>query len=445
MANRKEPELNVPLAGSPQAKPLSSAKPEQVAADAPAVTPAKTVPPPVARASPPTKPPRRAIPLPTRKSDPRTPPPKSSIPPPKPRLVSVARVPPVPPSARTETVTVTRMTDAPPPVEPVPPPPKFRTIQLATTGPAGDGGTSSNSLVRAQPPSPPARKSPWARPLDPMPEIPAAAARPAPAPPPAHAIQAEPAPSAPPAPLAQSLADLPPVSASDWVQKVGESARKVDVVVVFHSIAHSGSDAFQFAFRTMMQEVLPRLGRPYVAYRFSLDAEPTFVTEMAECLGLPANSAVTGAGILWSGPRRRLSLIGDRAFQSRSAFSRFLQETLASQQARLPSGILSAAGAPVSNAPRPRTPAAAPAPAPPKSAARRRLTAAALMLVGTLVAVALLASTVFDWRPSPPISQGPVAPAVQPAPAALTPDPAPPAPPPRPPQKSPAQPPRHKS
>ncbi len=261
------------------------------------------------------------------------------------------------------------------------------------------------------------------------------------APPPPHDVQ--PAASARPA---QSLADLPPVSASDWVQKVGESARKLDVVVVFHSIAHSGSDAFQFAFRTMMQEVLPQLGRPYIAYRFSLDAEPTFVMEMAECLGLPANSAVTGAGILWSGPRRRLSLIGDRAFQSRSAFSRFLQETLALQHARLPSGALSIADVPAAPAPRARPqPAATAAAAPPKSAARRRLTAAALMLVGTLVAVALLASTVIDWRPTPPLSQGPVVPTAQPAVAPDAPQASQPAPPPRPPQKSPAQQPRRKS
>jgi hypothetical protein len=271
-----------------------------------------------------------------------------------------------------------------------------------------------------------------------MPEVPATPA--APAPPPSQVVQ--PAASARPA---QSLADLPPVSASDWVQKVGESARKLDVVVVFHSIAHSGSDAFQFAFRTMMQEVLPQLGRPYVVYRFSLDAEPTFVMEMAECLGLPANSAVTGAGILWSGPRRRLSLIGDRAFQSRSAFSRFLQETLALQHAHLPSGALSGADVPSSQAPRARPQPAAAAAAQPKSGVRRRLTAAALMLVGTLVAVALLASTVIDWRPTPPISQGPVMPTAQPAPA-LAPDPPPQASqPPHPLQKSPAQPPRRKS
>jgi hypothetical protein len=267
-----------------------------------------------------------------------------------------------------------------------------------------------------------------------MPEVPATPTAP-PSPPPQVA---PPAASTRPA---QSLADLPPVSASDWVQKVGESARKLDVVVVFHSIAHSGSDAFQFAFRTMMQEVLPQLGRPYVAYRFSLDAEPTFVTEMAECLGLPANSAVTGAGILWSGPRRRLSLIGDRAFQSRTTFSRFLQETLASQHARLPSGALSGAAMPSSDAPRAKAQPAAAAPVPPKAAVRRRFTAAALMLAGTLVAVALLASTVIDWRPAPPISQGPIMPAMQPT---LTPDPPPqasqPVAPPRPPQKPPAQP-----
>ena len=237
-------------------------------------------------------------------------------------------------------------------------------------------------------PSPRASKSPWARPHAPTPE-----ARPSPAasPPPPPA---EPVPS--PAP-AQSLADLPPVSASDWVQKVAESAQKLDVIVVFHSIAHSGSDAFQFAFRTMIQEVLPRLGRPYVAYRFSLDAEPSFVTEMAECLGLPSDSVVTGAGIFWSGPRRRLSLMGDRAFESRAAFSGYLQATLISQHARLPSGILPGA------APTPaRAATATPTPVPSKVASRRRIFAAAWLLMGMLVAAGLLASTAFDWRRSPP-------------------------------------------
>ena len=212
----------------------------------------------------------------------------------------------------------------------------------------------------------------------------------------------------------QSLADLPPVSGSDWVQKVAEGARSVDVVVVFHSIAHSGSDAFQFAFHTMMQEVLPRLGRPYVAYRFSLDAEPGFVTEMAECLGLPVDNAVTGAGLFWSGPRRRLSLIGDRAFESRAAFSHFLPAVLASQQARLPGGILPAV-APSRSPPQ----RAAPKPKLPPSAARRRMTAVALMVAGVIVAGALLASTVFDWRRQPPLSPAPASqPAAQPRPAA---------------------------
>jgi len=253
----------------------------------------------------------------------------------------------------------------------------------------------------------PEPKSPWARLNEIPPEAspaPAMALPPSPPPPPPARPAAV---NAPPQPAAQSLADLPPVSGSDWVQKVAEGARSLDVVVVFHSIAHSGSDAFQFAFHTMMQEILPRLGRPYVAYRFSLDAEPSFVTEMAECLGLPADQAVTGAGILWSGPRRRLSLIGDRAFASRTAFSQFLPAVLASQQARLPSGILPA------TPPRRAAPQrAAPKPRPPASAARRRMTAVALMVAGVIVAGALLASTVFDWRrePPPPLSPASSAP-----------------------------------
>ena len=136
------------------------------------------------------------------------------------------------------------------------------------------------------------------------------------------------APGAPPL----GINDLPVVSSADWVAKVGEAAKMVDVIVVFYRAAYLGSEMFELAFQTVVNEVLPQMGRPYAVYRFSLDAEPRFVSEMAESLGLPRDNPVTAAGFAWSGPGRRLLIIGDRALQSRAAFSRFLRESLDSGQ-----------------------------------------------------------------------------------------------------------------
>src|SRR5579859_1910660 len=106
------------------------------------------------------------------------------------------------------------------------------------------------------------------------------------------------------APAAPSIAldDVPLVSSVDWVTKVGEAAKMVDVVVVLYTAAYLGTEMFEFAFRTVVNEVLPHLGRPYTIYRFSLDDEPEFVPEMATSLGLPADNPVTVAGFAWSGP-----------------------------------------------------------------------------------------------------------------------------------------------
>jgi hypothetical protein len=128
------------------------------------------------------------------------------------------------------------------------------------------------------------------------------------------------------------LKDLSPVSSADWASKVGEAAKMVDVIVVFYSAEYLDSEMFQVAFQTVVNEVLPQIGRPYAAYRFSLDAEPGFVAEMAEALGLPRDNPVTNAGFAWSGPGRRLFIIGDRALESRAAFSRFLRRSLGAQQ-----------------------------------------------------------------------------------------------------------------
>src|SRR5271169_5687003 len=125
--------------------------------------------------------------------------------------------------------------------------------------------------------------------------------------------------------------DLPAVSSADWVAKVGEAAKMVDVVVVFYTAAYLGSEKFAFAFRTVVNEVLPQLGRPYTAYRFSLDDEPHFVTEMSESLGLPQDNPVTVAGFAWSGPGRRLFLLGDHALESPSMFQRSLRRSLMGQ------------------------------------------------------------------------------------------------------------------
>jgi hypothetical protein len=141
------------------------------------------------------------------------------------------------------------------------------------------------------------------------------------------------APGAPPL----GINDLPLVSSADWVAKVGEGTKMVDVVVVFYTAAYLGSEMFDFAFQTVVNEVLPQMSRPYAVYRFSLDAEPHFVSKMTESLGLAGDNPVTVAGFAWSGPGRPLLIIGDRALQSRSAFARFLRQSLESQQAPLAS------------------------------------------------------------------------------------------------------------
>ncbi len=158
-------------------------------------------------------------------------------------------------------------------------------------------------------------------------------------------ILPRPVPSAPPraaggprAPASGPLGitDLPVVSSADWVAKVGEAAKMVDVVAVFYSAACLGSEVFEFAFHNLVNEVLPQMGRPYTLYRFSLDAEPDFVVEMAESLGLMEGNAVTAGGFAWSGPGRRLILIGDHALETRSAFQRFLRRSTLAQRADFP-------------------------------------------------------------------------------------------------------------
>ena len=131
------------------------------------------------------------------------------------------------------------------------------------------------------------------------------------------------------------LSDLPAVSSADWVAKVGAAAKMVDVIVVFYSSACLGSEMFELAFQTVVNEVLPELEHPYAVYRFSLDAEPDFVGEMAESLGVPQDDPVTVAGFAWSGPGRRLFLIGDKALASRAALSRSLRRNLTPQSAPL--------------------------------------------------------------------------------------------------------------
>ena len=157
------------------------------------------------------------------------------------------------------------------------------------------------------------------RPRDPRPPVAPEAPRPAVKP-----VVATRAASAP----VVGLDDLTPVTSADWVIKVGEAARMVDVVVVFYTAAYRGSAMFEYALNTVVNEVLPRAGRPYTVYRFSLDDEPGFVPEMAVSLGLPPDNPVTAAGFSWSGPGRRLFLIGDRALESQSAFQRVLRQSL---------------------------------------------------------------------------------------------------------------------
>jgi len=440
MVQRKEPWLSVPSSETSEAE--KAAPPTRPARPSPAlwrVFPASmrkneqrpaqpsSLPPPVRprrettlTPTAPTEAPDRPIRMPSvRRSAAPRPGVQAAAPPPRPPVIVTPAAdrpaePPAPPAAIAM------------PASPAPAPTEARDASPVPPSPASPPPRSSDPIAMPSHGLPAAAKAP-ARPAGAAPRSPWARlgriASDTPAPPaamPAPATAATtPAPrpaaaAAGPPPAVQSLADLPPVSGSDWVQKVAEGARSLDVVVVFHSIAHSGSDAFQFAFHTMMQEILPRLGRPYVAYRFSLDAEPGFVTEMAECLGLPVDNAVTGAGLFWSGPRRRLSLIGDRAFESRAAFSHFLPAVLASQQARLPGGILPAV-APSRPAPQ----RAAPKPKLPPSAARRRMTAVALLVAGVVVAGALLASTVFDWHRQPPLSPAPASQATaQPRPPA---------------------------
>src|SRR5690349_5223041 len=96
---------------------------------------------------------------------------------------------------------------------------------------------------------------------------------------------------APTAP-AIGLEDVPSVGSGDWISKVGEAAKMVDVVVVFYTTAYLATEMFEFAFRTVVNDVLPNLGRPYTVYRFSLDDEPEFVAEMATTLGLPSDNPV---------------------------------------------------------------------------------------------------------------------------------------------------------
>jgi len=152
---------------------------------------------------------------------------------------------------------------------------------------------------------------------------------PSPPPPPVSRPVEKPAPGAPEV----KLDDLAAVSSADWAAKVGEAAKLVDVVVVFYTAASPGSEMFEFAFRTVVNEMLPRLGRPYAVYRFSLDEEPGFVAEMTESLGLAEDNPVTVAGFAWSGPGRRLFLIGDRALESPAVFQRSLRRSLSGQPA----------------------------------------------------------------------------------------------------------------
>lgn len=415
MVQRKEPWLSVPVLSPPESETPAPAKPSRPAAARPAPAAWRVFPVPRRKRDvPASKGTAAATPRSRRDIAPVDPAPSAGDPPRSLRMPSIrspAQKPATPAVAPQPRVIVSKppvgasTSSSPATAAPPAPAPAAARPGLTITKPTGSPASPAQS---SDPPAP-APRSPWARPHEPIAEV--RGSSDVLRPPPTSAAKS----ATSPAP-ARSLADLPAVSGSDWVQKVAEGARSVDVVVVFHSIAQSGSDAFQFAFHTMMQEVLPRLGRPYVAYRFSLDAEPSFVRDMAECLGLPADSAVTGSGMLWSGPRRRLSLMGDRAFASRVAFSQSLPAVLASQQVRLPSSALPLASAPA--APRPATAERAAPPKPPASVTRRRLTAVTLLLAGVLVAGALLAGTVFDWHREPPL--GP-APSSQSAPSTLRP------------------------
>jgi hypothetical protein len=220
---------------------------------------------------------------------------------------------------------------APSPPAPVSPP----TRTVLPFSPAGATRPKPVPVERTEPAlsTPVAAPRPASAPRPPAPPAPRNAAPPvsAPTPRPAPKRTGVRAPGAPPL----GINDLPAVSSADWVAKVGEATKMVDVVVVFYTAAYLGSEMFDFAFQTVVNEVLPQLSRPYSVYRFSLDAEPRFVSEMAESLGLVGDNPVTAAGFAWSGPGRPLLIIGDRALQSRSAFSRFLRQSLESRQAPL--------------------------------------------------------------------------------------------------------------
>ena len=214
-----------------------------------------------------------------------------------------------------------------PPRQPAPQPqePEFQlSLEAAGTHPtaaaieraAAAAGIGTSAAIRLRPDSPPPRVAPEAP-------------RPAPKP-------VEPRPAASPA---MDFDDVAPVTSADWAVKVGEAAKLVDVVVVLYTAAYVGSDMFKFAFRTVVNEVLPKGRRPYTVYRFSLDDEPDFVAEMAASLGLPLDNPVTEAGFAWSGPGRRLVVIGDRAMESPSVFQRSLRRSLSGEAADKPGAI----------------------------------------------------------------------------------------------------------
>lgn len=205
--------------------------------------------------------------------------------------------------------------------------PEFQlSLEAATTRPsaaaieraAAAAGIGTSAAIRLRPPSPP-------------PRVVTEAPRPAPKP-------VEPRPAAA---LAMVFDDVTPVTSVDWAVKVGEAAKLVDVVVVLYTAAYVGSEMFKFAFRTVVNEVLPKARRPYTVYRFSLDDEPGFVAEMAASLGLPLDNPVTEAGFAWSGPGRRLFVIGDRAMESPSVFQRSLRRSLSGEAADKPRAIVS--------------------------------------------------------------------------------------------------------
>src|SRR5262249_32091132 len=130
--------------------------------------------------------------------------------------------------------------------------------------------------------------------------------------------------------------DLPAVSSADWAVRVGEAAKMVDVVGGFYSAAYLGSEMFRFAYRTVVNQVLPQLGRPSPAYPFSLASGPASVARLPRGLGFPLDNPVTVAGFAGSGPGRRLFVLGDHAFQSPAVFQRSLRESLLGQPARVP-------------------------------------------------------------------------------------------------------------